>query len=269
MTVHPTAIVSPKARLAKDVEVGPYAVVGDGVELGAGTVLMAHAVVQGPATLGAGNRVHPHAVLGGDPQDLKYKGGKTSLAVGDRNVFREGVTVNRGTESGGGVTRIGNDNLIMACAHVAHDCQLADGIVIANGVLLAGHVRVESHVHLMGLVAVHHFASIGQYAFVGGYTPVGQDVPPFMMVNGIPPRVRGLNAVGLTRHGFGPDRIRALKEAYRKLYRSGALREEALTQLEQDHGEQADVRILIDFLKATGRGKHGRAGEATRSKSHA
>lgn len=263
--IHPTAIVSPKARLAKDVEVGPYAVVGDEVEIGAGTVLMSHAVLLGPSVLGADNRVHPHAVLGGDPQDLKYKGGRTTLVVGDRNHFREGVTVNRGTEVGGGVTRIGNGNLFMSASHVAHDCQLGDGIIMANGVLLAGHVKVESHVHLMGLAAVHHFASIGQHAFVGGYTPVAQDVPPFMMVNGIPPRVRGVNTVGLSRHGFSSERIQVLKDAHRRLYRSGALRGEAIESLLQDHGDNPDVRALMDFLKAADRGKHGRAREALRA----
>jgi UDP-N-acetylglucosamine acyltransferase len=267
--IHPTAIVSPKARVHTEAEVGPYAVIGDDVEIGPGTLLMSHAVVLGPTTMGAGNRVFPNAVLGADPQDMKYRGGRTTLAVGDRNVFREGVTVNRGTETGGGITRVGSDNLLMACSHVAHDCLLADGIVIANGVLLAGHVRVDSHVHLMGLVAVHPFTSIGQHAFVGGYTPVSQDVPPFLIVYGIPPRVRGVNAIGLARHGFSPERIRALKEAHRRLYRSGALREEALLGLEQEHGDQADVRALIDFLKSTDKGKHGRAREALRARTSA
>ena len=263
--IHSAAVVSPSARLGGDVEVGPFAVVGDEVALGRGCVLMSHAVVLGPTVMGEANRVFPHAVIGGEPQDLKYKGGRTTLEIGDRNVFREGVTVNRGTEAGGAVTRIGSGNLFMACAHVAHDCQLGDGIVIANGVLLAGHVKVESHVHLMGLAAVHHFTSIGRHAFVGGYTPVSQDVPPFMIVNGIPPRVRGVNTVGLGRHGFAPDRIQALKDAYRRLYRSGALRGDALASLAEEHGENPDVQALIAFLKASDLGKHGRAREALRA----
>ena len=266
MAVHPTAIVSSKARLAADAEVGPYAVVGDGVEIGAGSVLHSHAVVIGPTTIGKGNRIHSHAVLGGDPQDLKYKGERTSLEIGDGNVFREGVTVNRGTRFGGGVTRIGHGNLIMATAHVAHDCQIGDGNVFANAVLLAGHVRVESHVHLMGVVAVHPFAAIGQFSFVGGYTPVSQDVPPYMMVNGIPPRVRGVNSIGLGRHGYSPERIQVIKEAYRKLYRAGVPREEAVAALEQDHGDDPDIRVLLDFLKRTDEGKHGLSGEALRKK---
>ena len=264
--IHPTAIVSSKARVHAEAEVGPYAVVGDEVTLGPGTVLMSHAVVLGPATVGKGNRIHSHAVLGGDPQDLKYRGERTTLEVGDRNVFREGVTVNRGTQFGGGVTRIGSGNLVMATAHVAHDCQIGDGNVFANAVLLAGHVRVESHVHLMGVVAVHPFAAIGQHAFVGGYTPVSQDVPPYMMVNGIPPRVRGVNTVGLGRHGYSAARVQAIKDAYRRLYRSGALRDEAVAGLEQDHGDNPDIRALLDFLKRSDEGKHGRAGEALRKK---
>lgn len=267
--IHPLAFVSPKARLASDVEIGPFALVGDDVELGAGTVLMGHAVVQGPTVMGARNRVHPHAVIGGDPQDLKFKGERTTLVVGDENLFREGVTVNRGTATGGGVTRVGSRNLLMACAHVAHDCVLGDGNVLANGVLLAGHVRVESHVHLMGLAAVHQFASVGQHAFVGGYTPVAQDVPPFMMVAGIPPEVRGVNRIGLKRHGFSHDRIHAIEDAYLRLYRSDLLREEALATLEQEFAGQADVKALVDFLRRAGQGRHGRAGEAVRAKSSA
>ncbi len=263
--IHPTAVVSPKARLGKGVEVGPHAVVGDDVVLGDGCVLMAHAVVLGPSTLGRENRIFPGAVLGAEPQDLKYKGGKTTLEVGDRNLFRESVTVNRGTEKGGGVTRIGSDNLLMACSHVAHDCRLGDGIVIANGVLLAGHVHVDSHVHLMGLAAIHQFSTVGRYAFVAGYTPVAQDVPPFMIVQGIPPRVRGVNEIGLGRHGFSPERIQAVKDACKKLYRSGALRGEALQALELAGDANPDLKLLVEALKASDQGKHGRALEATRA----
>lgn len=263
--IHPTAVVSPGARLAEGVEIGPFAVVGDDVQLGAGTVLMAHAVVLGPTAMGEGNRVFPHAVLGGEPQDSKYQGGRTRLEIGDRNLFREGVTVNRGTEAGGGVTRLGSGNLLMAASHVGHDCQLGDGIVMANGVLLGGHVKVESHVHLMGMVAVQPFASVGQHAYVAGFTPAAQDVPPFMRVSGIPARVRGVNTVGLSRHGFPEERIAALKEAHRRLYRSGALRAEALEALAREQGGNPDVQALIGFLKASDLGRHGRAREALRA----
>lgn len=263
--IHATAVVSPKARLAATVDVGPYAVVGDDVTLGEGCVLMAHAVVLGPTVMGAGNVVHPHAVLGGDPQDLKYKGGRTTLVVGDRNLFREGVTVNRGTETGGGETAIGTGNLLMACSHVAHDCRLGDGIVMANGVLLAGHITVESHALLMGLAAVHHFATIGRHAFIAGYTPVAQDAPPFMIVQGIPARVRGVNAVGLQRAGFSEERVRALRDAHRRLYRSGELRSEVLGVLEREMAGNPDVSHLVRFLRASDQGRHGRAGEAHRA----
>jgi len=263
--IHPSAVVSPKARIGEGVEIGPHAVVGDDVVLGEGCVLMANAVVLGPAVFGRENRFFPGAVLGAEPQDLKFKGGKTRLEAGDRNLFREGVTVNRGTEKGGGVTRLGSDNLLMACSHVAHDCQLGDGIVMANGVLLAGHVRVESHVHLMGLAAVHQFCTIGRHAFVAGYSPVSQDVPPFMLVQGIPPRVRGVNEIGLGRHGFTPERIKALKDACRKLYRSGALRGEVLQTLELSGESNPDLKALAEALKASDQGKHGRALEAHRA----
>ncbi len=264
--VHPTAIVEPGAQLGADAAVGPYAYVGAQVRLGPGCRLLHHAAVTGRTTLGAGNTVHPGAVIGGPPQDLKYTGEDTELVVGERNTFRECVTVNLGTAGGGGRTTIGNDCLLMAYVHVAHDCVLEDRVVLANSVQLAGHIRVEYGAILSGLSAAHHFVTIGRLSFIGGMSAVRTDVPPFMLVEGNPARVRNLNLVGLHRHKVPDQSIAALKKVFRLAYRDNLPREQVLDRVEtMDIRSVDEVRALIQSFRATQAGRHGRALEATRT----
>jgi UDP-N-acetylglucosamine acyltransferase len=224
-------------------------------------------VIEGPTRIGAGNRFFSGAVIGSDPQDMKYAGEPTRLRIGDGNVFREQVTVNRGTVPGGGETVIGGDNLFMAGAHVAHDCRIGDGVIIANGVLLAGHVHIEDHAGIGGVVGVHHFVTIGRGAFVGGFSAVRKDVPPYLVVEGSPIEVRGVNVVGLQRWGFSTERIAALQKACRKLFGSGLPRAEAIRELRSSGMLHDDLRYLIEFLERSDAGRHGRALETIRASS--
>lgn len=268
--IHPTAVVDPQATLGPDVEVGPHCYVAAGATLGAHCRLISHAVILGGTTLGDHNTVWPHATLGADPQDLKYADEPTQLVIGHHNQFREHVTIHRGTGNGGGVTKLGNDNLIMVAAHVAHDCVIGDHVVIANASLLAGHVLVEDHAVISGATAVQHYVTIGQYAYVAGMTRVVQDVPPFMVVEGNPARVRGVNTIGLERHRFEPEVIDHLKQAHRHLYRSEgedslAAMGEHIARIESDYPDDECVLILTRFLKNMAGGFYGRYREATRS----
>lgn len=257
--IDPTARIDATARIGTNVEIGPYCVVGPNSVVGDGTVLKSHCVVGQNTTLGRNNTVHPFATVGGDPQDLLWHGEETWLVVGDRNVFREGCTVNRGTLKGDGYTRVGNDNLIMACAHIAHDCCLGDHIVMANNVLLAGHVIVEDRAILNGAAGVHQFTTIGRLAYVGGLTRIVQDVPPYMIVEGHPSSIRKVNVVGLQRLGYSEDHIGVLKEAYRQLFRSPRPRSEVMAELEQKTDNTPEVLDLLAFLRRTERGRHGRS----------
>jgi UDP-N-acetylglucosamine acyltransferase len=263
--VDPRANVDPSAVLADGVEVGPFATVGPGVTLGPGTVVMAHGTVLRWTTMGAGNVVHPYATVGGDPQDLGYTGYESRLEVGDRNVFREGVTVSRGTRKEKCVTRIGSGCLLMACSHVGHDCVLGDSVILANNVLLAGHCHVEDRAILSGAAAVHHFTTIGRMAFIGGLSRIIMDAPPFMLVEGHPARVVKVNVVGLKRAGIPEERIRALRRAFKELWRGEELvREKALERLEAQEGATEEVLYLIGFLRRQFRGPHGRGREGER-----
>jgi len=251
----PQAIISPKARLGRDVRVGAYAVIGDEVELGEGCIVRSHAVVSGPARIGAGNVIHPFASIGSDPQDLKFAGERTELVVGERNVFREYVTVNRGTASGGGVTRVGSHNLFMVMAHVAHDCTVGDHTIFSNGATLAGHVLIEDYVQVGAYSAVHQFCRVGRHAFIGGFTVVTQDVPPFAKV--VMPRhtqCYGPNTVGLERRGFSPQRIEAIEKAFRLLLRSKLNTSQALEQMRATLDGSEDVAELIRFIESAERG---------------
>jgi len=262
--VHPTAFVDPTATLAEGVKVGPFAFVGPGVEVGAGTELLPHAVLHSHTRLGGGNRVHSFATLGGDPQDVSYRGEEVRLVVGDRNVFREGVTVSRGTLKEKGVTRIGSGGLFMACSHVGHDCVVGDGVLLGNNVLLAGHVHVEDRAILNGAAAVHHFTTVGRLSYVGGLSRIVMDVPPFMVVEGHPARVVKVNLVGMKRAGLQEDRIRAVRDAHRALWRSDQLvREKTLERLERDV-PTPEVLELVGFLRRQMAGRQGRAREAER-----
>jgi len=252
------AEVDPKAQLADDVVVGPYAVVGPEVRSGAACVLESHAVVMGNTSRGGGNHVFSHAVIGGPPQLLKDLGRDVGLVIGENNIFREFVTVNTGNELGGGPTRIGNNCLLMAFAHVAHDCVLGDHVELMNNVLLAGHIHVDDRAIISGGAALHQFVTVGTMAFVGGLSRIVQDVPPFMIVEGNPSKVRGINIVGLRRNGFSAAAIQNLKKAHRLVYRSQLTRKEALDQLQAD-GPPPEIESLVAFVRRSISGKQGRA----------
>jgi len=258
MSIHPTAIVDPAAVLEASVEVGPYAIVGANVSIGARTTVGAHAIVQGPATFGEDNKIHPHAALGGPPQDLKYKGEPTELLVGNRNVFREFMTVHRGTMGGHRKTVIGDDNLFMAYAHVAHDCVVGNRTVFANGASLSGHCIVEDDVILGGYVMVKQFLTIGRHAYVGGFTPVNRNVLPFVWTSSErETRAWKVNAVGLSRKGFSLETVTALQKAYRILHRYRHDRQAMLSALDGLAGSCTDVKYLAEFIRSAKEGVHG------------
>jgi UDP-N-acetylglucosamine acyltransferase len=246
--IDPRAVVSPRAQLAADVTVGPFSVIGPDVEIGPGSIVGPHAVINGPTRIGAENRIFQFASIGDAPQDKKYQGEPTRLEIGDRNIFRENCTVNRGTTHDKGVTRVGNDNLFMAYSHVAHDCVIGDNVVFANCAALAGHVEIGDFVTLGGLTAVHQFVKIGAYAFSGGGTIVTKDVPPYVMVAGNPAEPHGVNAIGLKRRGFTEDQVRNIREAYRILYRSDLKLADAVDQLRVLGETQPEVRTLVEFI---------------------
>ena len=246
--IDPRAVVSPQAQLAADVTVGPFSIIGPRVEIGPGCVVGPHVVINGPTRIGAGNRIFQFASIGDAPQDKKYQGEPTRLEIGDRNVFRECCTVNRGTTHDKGVTRVGNDNLFMAYSHVAHDCVVSNNVVFANCASLAGHVEIGDWVTLGGLTAVHQFVKIGAYAFVGGGAIVTRDTPTYVMVAGNPAEPHGINAIGLKRRGFTDDQIRNLREAYRILYRSDLKLTDAVDKLRILAEDQDEVRTLVEFI---------------------
>lgn len=251
---HPTAVISEGAELASDVRVGPYAIVGPRVRLEAGCEVGAHAVLAGPATFGPACRIFPFASLGTDPQDLKYRGEETRLEIGPGNVFREFVTVNRGTAGGGGITRIGASNFFMAYAHVAHDCMVGDGTIFANAATLAGHVVVEDGATVGAFSGVHQFCRVGRHAFIGGYTVVTQDAMPFVKTVGNRAESYGINAVGLERKGFSSESIAALKKAYRLLCQSNLNTGQALERIEAELSEVEECRYLVSFIRSSARG---------------
>lgn len=248
--MHASAVVDPGARLADDVEVGAFCVIGAEVEIGAGTVIGPHCSITGPTEIGRDNRIHGHSAIGGDPQDKKYAGERVALKIGDRNHIREFVTINRGTGDGGGVTRIGDDNWLLAYTHVAHDCHVGNHCVFSNNATLAGHVTVEDHVILSGFAGVHQFCRIGAHAFIGMGAFVNGDVPPYLMVAQEKyARPRGINAEGLKRRGFDAARIGAIKRAYRALYMGDAKLEEAKAELAEIAAGSDDVRAFLDFIE--------------------
>lgn len=256
--IHPTAVIDASARIGRDVRVGPFCYVGPDVELGDGCLLHPHATVLGPATLGARNEIYSYCTLGAAPQDLKYKGGPTALVVGDHNIFRENVTIHRGTEvdrRSEGRTCIGHHNLLMVGVHVAHDADLGSNIIIANQVQLAGHVRLEDRVTIGGATAMHHFVTVGRNAYIGGMTRVTHDVPPYVKVQGYDQEVRGTNVEGMRRWKIPEESIAALKTAARLLYarrggNSPGRTAEALREIESN-GLLRDehVRYLVEFLQ--------------------
>lgn len=250
--IHPTAVIHPQAKLHPTVKVGAYAVVGE-VKVGANTVIGAHAVLEGPMEIGEDNQIFPGAAIGLEPQDLKYKGARSWVKIGDRNRFREYVTVNRATGEGE-VTQIGNDNLLMAYVHVAHNCVIEDGVIISNAVSLAGHVEIESKAVIGGVLGIHQFVHIGRLAMVGGMSRVDRDVPPFMLVEGNPSKVRSLNLVGLKRAGFSIAEVGHLKKALR-VYRAGLPLNQILEQLDllPDNDSLQHLRRFLQLSHSPGR----------------
>jgi UDP-N-acetylglucosamine acyltransferase len=246
--IHPTALVAGEAELAEGVSVGAYAVIGPEVVVGTNTRIGAHVVIDGPTRIGADNQIFPFASVGSAPQDKKYKGEATRLEIGDRNVIREYVTLNRGTTKDEGVTRIGEDNLFMAYAHVAHDCQVGNHCVFANNSTLGGHVHIGDWVIMGGLSGVHQFCKVGAHAFVANNAAVTRDIPPYVMAVGQPARAHSVNAEGLKRRGFTPQQIRNLRNAFRLLYRSGLKLADAAAQLAALAEEQPEVRAIVEFL---------------------
>ena len=251
--IHPSALVSPEARLASDVTVGPFSIIGPGVEIGPRSIVGPHVVINGPTRMGADNHVFQFASIGEPPQDKKYKGELTRLEIGDRNVFRESCTINRGTVQGGGVTRVGNDCLFMAYSHVAHDCVIGDNVVFANCAALAGHVEIGDWVNLGGLAAVHQYVKIGAYAFLAGGAIVQRDVPPYVMVAGNPALPRQVNAEGLKRRGFDEEQIKNIREAYRILYRSDLKLADALAKLDPVAETRGEIKVFVDFVRGSTR----------------
>ena len=247
-SIHPTAVIAPDAALAADVQVGAYTVIGSGVEIGPGTRVGPHVVIQGPTRIGAENRIFQFASIGDAPQDRKYRDEPTRLEIGDRNVVRECVTLNRGTTKDAGVTRIGNDNLFMAYTHVAHDCQVGDNCVFANCSTLAGHVQLGDWVIMGGFSGVHQFCKVGAHAFIANNAAVTRDVPPYIMTVGQPAAAHSINSEGLKRRGFTPEQIRNLRNAFRLLYRSGLKLADAERELKALAVEQPELAALVEFL---------------------
>lgn len=252
-SIHQTAVVSPKARLGKLVEIGPYAVIHDDVEIGDGTVIGAHVVIDRWTTIGKRNQIFTGAVIGSQSQDLKYKGARTLCVIGDSNVIREYVTINRATIPDAR-TQIGNHNAILAYCHVAHDCTLGNHITISNVTTLAGHVRVDDRAGLGGYVGVHQFCHIGTLAYVGGWSKVVKDVPPYMRTSGAPLRVYGLNSVGLDRGEVAAANRRALRKAYNLLYRSNNNVSQAIELIRTEIEPCEEIELLLEFLAGSGRG---------------
>ncbi len=263
--IHPTAIVDPKAELARDVSIGPYAVVGPRVTLGPATQVMSHAVITGRTTLGARNRIWHHAVLGAEPQDLKYTGEDTTLALGDDNDIREFVTMHPGTANGDGTTTVGDRNLFMVGAHVAHDSHVGCRCVLGNNVLLAGHITIDDDAVISGGAAIHHYVHVGRYAFIGGNSGVVHDAPPYMNSDGHPARVRSVNFIGLHRHGIDGSTIENLKEVCRLLYkRERGNQAQVIDAVEADFGHDPACKEVCRFARTTAQGPNGRRREADR-----
>ena len=252
--IHPTAVIDPAAELAEDVSVGPYSVIEAKVTVGAGTDIGPHVVIKGSTRIGCQNRVFQFASIGEEPQDKKYAGEPTSLEIGDRNTIREFVTINRGTAQDDGVTRLGDDNWIMAYVHIAHDCRIGNETIFANNASLAGHVSVGDYAILGGFTLVHQFCQIGAYSLTAFGSGISKDVPPFVTVGGTPAKAHGLNMEGLRRRGFPEESRKALRRAYRTLYRESLSLQDALAALREQAASCAEVGMLVEFLEQQSRG---------------
>ncbi len=252
--IHPTAVIHPKAEIGEDVKIGPFSLIGEHVKIGRGTEVSSHGVIEGWTDIGEDCRIFPFATIGMIPQDLKFGGEKSRIQIGCRNTIREYVTINRGTTGGGGVTTIGNDNLLMAYAHIAHDCHVGDHVVLANAATLAGHITVQDYASVGGLVGVHQFVKIGRYTFIGGCSAVSLDVPPFVTASGNRVKLYGLNVVGLKRRGFSEERLVLLKKAYQILFRSRQTVMDAIKKVRNELTDSPDAQELATFIETSERG---------------
>lgn len=254
MSIHPTAIVEPGAKIGERCSIGPYSCIGEHVSLGEDTQIASFVFIDGWTEIGSGCQIFSHAVLGTPPQHLKYRGEETYLKVGCSTIIREFVTINRATAERGGRTVIGDHSFIMAYSHIAHDCVLGNHIIMANGTSLAGHVLIEDYANLGAFVGIHQFVKIGCYTMVGAFSGIGQDVPPYMMVSGIRAKPYGINVVGLRRHNFSPETLKALKQAYRILFDSELNTSQALEKIEAEIESLPEIKHLVEFIRASKRG---------------
>lgn len=254
--IDPSAKIDPSAELADDVSVGPWSIVGPNVTIGEGTVVGSHVIIRCNTVIGSNNRFFQFASVGEDPSDKKYQGEETYLNIGDNNVFREGVTLHRGTAFDGGVTRIGNDNLMMPYVHIAHDCLIGNDTVFANNVGITGHVQVDDWVILGGYAGVNQYLKIGAHSLVGGMTHITNDVPAYMIVSGNPAAVRSVNTIGLERRGYSKEAVKAIRKAYKILYKKGLSLQEALRELAELQIHCGEIQLLIDSLEASEKGIH-------------
>lgn len=252
--IHPTAIIHPGARLGANVSVGAYSLVGEHVEIGDNTWIGPHVILEGHLRLGRDNRVFQFSSLGGEPQDMKYRGEPTRVEIGDRNTIREYCTINAGTAQDAGVTRLGDDNWIMGYVHIAHDCQIGNNVILASNAQIAGHCHLGDWVILGGMTGVHQFVHIGAHAMTGGGTILFQDVPPYVMASGSPAKTFGINTEGLRRRGFSDEGIAALRRAYKTIYRNGLSLAEAIGELAGQQDKNPELKILVDFLQHAKRG---------------
>jgi len=253
--IHPTAVIDPEAEIGEGVEIGPYSIIEKGVSIGQETKIGPHVVIREGTHIGKKCQIFQFASIGEAPQAFAYRGEKTFLLIGDQNIIREFVTLHRGTPHGGGKTVIGNNNYLMAYSHVAHDCQIGNQVILANGATLAGHILIEDHAIIGGLSAVHQFCQIGTHAFISGLTGVSLDIPPYMLASGSRAKLFGLNNVGLKRHHFSENSLKALKKAYRTIFRSGLTLEKALKMVREDTISQVpEVQHLLDFIQRSKRG---------------
>ena len=252
--IHPTAIINPKAEIDSNVEIGPYSIIGKNVFIGSGTVIGPHVVVDSYVTIGADCNIFQYAAIGAAPQSLKFEGGETYVKIGRGTIVREFVTIHRGTEFGGGITEVGEENLLMAYTHIAHDCKTGRKVVLSNNATLAGHITIGDNATVGGLVAIHQFVRIGDYAFIGGKSAVVKDVPPYVIVSGDRAKLHGLNRVGLKRHGFSKNTLSSLKKAYRIIFRIGLTMNEAIERVRAEVEQIPEVVNFIDFIKSSQRG---------------
>lgn len=252
--IHKTAIVSKKAKIGKDVFIGPFCIINDGAIVKDGTKLLSHVIVDGDTEIGENCVIYSFSSIGLPPQDLKYKGEKTGVRIGDNNIIREYVTIHRASVGGDGLTRIGDSNFIMAYVHIAHDCKIGNSVIMANAATLAGHVVVEDFAVIGGLVAVHQFTRIGAYSMVGGFSGVGQDIPPYTMASGPRAKLYGLNTIGLKRHGFSDSSITNLKKAYKILFREKRTLKDAIKKIKTEMPQTDEIIRLIEFIEKNKRG---------------